>query len=152
MKVSKSSSDDMPARRRRSERPQAEPSPVSRSAEVVLDVEVDGDRVHLVLANCGDAVATDVQVEFSCALMGVGSAIDLATLPVFTRMGVLRPGRTVRIFWDAACALVGHGDKTPSFAATVSWTERHRGRQRAEYHHDLSIYEQWPQSVESPRQ
>ncbi len=102
MKASKSTSHDMPARRRRSERPQAEPAPVTRSAEVVLDVEVDGDRVHLVLANCGDAVATDIQVEFSCALMGLGGSIDLSTLPVFTRMGVLRPGRTLRIFWDAA--------------------------------------------------
>lgn len=152
MKASKSTSHDMPARRRRSERPQAEPGPVTRSAEVVLDVDVEDDRLHLVLANCGDAVATDIQVEFSCALMGLGGSIDLSTLPVFTRMSVLRPGCTLRIFWDAAGALVGHGDKTPSFVATVSWTERHRGRQRAEYHHDLSIYEQWPQCVESPRQ
>jgi len=151
MKVSKSTSHDMPARRRRSERPQADPPPVSRSAEVVLDVEVEGGRVHLVLANCGDAVATDVQVEFSCALVGVERSLDLAALPVFTRMGVLRPARTLRIFWDAAGALLGHGDKTPAFVATVSWTDRYRGRQRAEYRHDLSIYEQWPQSVESPK-
>jgi len=152
MKALTSTSHDMPARRRRSERPQAEPAPVSRSAEVVLDVEVESDRVHLVLANCGDAVATDVHVEFSCALMGLAGSIDFATLPVFTRLGVLRPGRTLRIFWDAASALIGHGDKTPSFDATVSWTERQRGLQRAQYHHDLSIYGQWPQCLESPRQ
>ena len=152
MKVSKSTSHDMPARRRRSERPQPEAGPVSRSAEVVLDVDVDGDRVHLVLANCGDAVATDVQVEFSCALMGLAGSVDFATLPVFTRMGVLRPGRTLRIFWDAASSLVGRGEETPSFVATVSWTERQRGRQQAEYHHDLSIYEQWPQCVDAPRE
>ena len=152
MKALKSTSHDMPARRRRSERPQAEPVPVTRSAEVVLDVEIEGDRLHLVLANCGDAVATDIQVEFSCALMGLGGSIDLSTLPVFTRMGVLRPGRTLRIFWDAASALIGYGDRTPAFVAAVSWSERHRGRQRAEYHHDLSVYEHWPQCVESPGQ
>jgi hypothetical protein len=152
MKASKLTSHDMPARRRRSERPQAEAASVTRSAEVVLDVEVDDDRLHLVLANCGDAVATDIQVEFSCALMGLGGSIDLSTLPVFTRMSVLRPGRTLRIFWDAASALVGRGDKTPAFVAAVSWSERQRGRQRAEYHHDLSVYEHWPQCVESPRQ
>jgi hypothetical protein len=145
MKALKSTSHDMPARRRRSERPTADAATGSRSAEVVLDVEVEQDHVHLVLANCGDAVATDVQVEFSCALMGLGGSIDLATLPVFTRVGVLRPGRTLRIFWDAAPALVGRGAQTPSFVATVSWQERHRPRQRAEYHHDLSIYERWPQ-------
>jgi len=150
MKASMSSSHDAPPRRR--QRPQSDAAPAVRLAEVVLDVDVEDGRVHLVLANCGDAAATDIQVEFSSALIGLGGSIDCATLPVFTRMGLLRPGRTLRIFWDAACALVGQGDKTPSFVATVSWTERHRGRQRAEYHHDLSIYEQWPQCVEPPRQ
>ena len=59
-----------------------------RSAEVVLDVEVEHHRVHLVLANCGDAVATDVQVKFSRDLAGLGGSLNVSTLPVFTRLGV----------------------------------------------------------------
>jgi hypothetical protein len=120
----------------------------SRSAEVVLDVDVDDDRVHLVLANCGTAVATDVRVEFSRTLIGLGGSLEVSALPVFSHLGVLRPGRTLRIFWDAAAALLHSREKAGPFTATVSWSERSRPHQRAQYHHDLSIYRQWPVSVD----
>jgi hypothetical protein len=123
--------------------------PGHRSAEVVLDVEVERDRVHLVLANCGDAVATEIQVEFSRELVGLGGSLGISGLPVFKRLGVLRPGHTLRIFWDAAPALLARRDQTGPFVATVSWSERSSPRQRAEYHHDLSIYAQWPECIES---
>ena len=119
-----------------------------RSAEVVLDVEVEHHRVHLVLANCGDAVATDVQVKFSRDLAGLGGSLSVSTLPVFTRLGVLRPGRALRIFWDAAPALLAQRAPIAPFVATVSWSERSRPRQSADYHHDLSIYKDWPEAIE----
>jgi hypothetical protein len=123
------------------------PRPGSRSAEVVLDVDVEDDRVHLVLVNCGDAVATDVHVEFSRSLVGIAGSVNLSTLPVFKQLGVLRPGRSLRVFWDAAPALLSRREHAAPFTATVSWSERGRPRQRAEYRHDLSIYEHWPQCV-----
>ena len=119
------------------------PEPTTRAAEVVLDVDVEGNVVELVLANAGDAVATDVHVDFSRPLMGIDGSVDLARLPVFERLGVLRPGRVLRIFWDSASALLGRADKKP-FVATVTWSERSRPRQHAEYRHDPSIYEQLP--------
>src|SRR5215510_15235599 len=86
---------------------------ISRSAEVVLDVDVEQDRVHLVLTNCGDAVATEVRVEFSRTLKGLGGASDISALPVFKRLGVLRPGRVLRIFWDSAPSLLGRDHGAP---------------------------------------
>ncbi len=146
MKASKSSK---PAARTRLPAKAAEPSPVgARSAEVVLDVEVESDRVHLVLANCGDAVATDVQVTFSRALVGLGGSMRISDLPIFTKLGVLRPGRTLRIFWDAAPSLLSQGRQFAPFVATVSWSERARSRQQIDYHHDLSVYRQLPQAFE----
>jgi hypothetical protein len=147
MKDLKSSSEAVPRKRPAA----AAPSPVPpgfRSAEVVLDVEVEHNRVHLILANCGDAVATDIHVEFSRGLLGIGGSLDISGLPVFTRLGVLRPGRALRIFWDAAPTLLARRTESAPFVATVSWNERLRPRQRAEYHHDLSIYEQWPECLE----
>jgi hypothetical protein len=127
----------------------ADPSvPGVRSAEVVLDVEVERHRVHLVLANCGDAVATDVQVTFSRELLGLGGSLNISALPVFTHLGVLRPGRALRIFWDAAPSLLAQRTPVGPFVATVSWSERSRPRQRADYHHDLSIYRDWPEAIE----
>ena len=142
-----------PARTRRPATPK--PAPIvptgpgheSRSAEVVLDVDVEDDCVHLVLANCGNAVATDVRVEFSRKLIGLGGSLDVSVLPVFTQLGVLRPGRTLRVFWDAAPALLHSGDQAAPFTATVSWRERSRSPQRAAYHHDLSMYRRWPACV-----
>lgn len=132
--------------------PAAEPADPSlagvRSAEVVLDVEVECHRVHLVLANCGDAVATDVEVKFSRDLAGLGGSLKISALPVFTRLGVLRPGRALRIFWDAAPALLAQRATISPFVATVSWSERSRPRQSADYHHDLSIYKDWPEAIE----
>jgi hypothetical protein len=125
------------------------PAAAGAGAEVVLDVDVEGDRVHLVLANCGTAVATDVKVEFSRPLPGIGDAPAVSSLPVFQRLGVLRPGRALRVFWGAAPALLGPSADVSPFVASVSWDERSRPRQRAEYRHDLSIYRQWPQSAGS---
>jgi hypothetical protein len=119
------------------------PEATTRAAEVVLDVDFEGDVVELVLTSAGDAVATDVHVDFSRALMGIDGSVDLARLPVFERLGVLRPGRVLRIFWDSASALLGRGGGKP-FVATVTWSERSRRRQRAEYRHDPSIYKQLP--------
>ena len=146
MKASKSSKSSS-----RSRRPTKtdDLSPVGgRSAEVVLDVDVVKDRVHLVLANCGDAVATDVQVTFSRALVGLGGSLPVSELPIFTKLGVLRPGRVLRIFWDAAPSLLTHRDQAAPFVATVSWSERSRPRQQADYHHDLSIYRRLPEALD----
>ena len=142
MKVSKSS---RPSSRKRPPVKSEEP-PLSgaRSAEVVLDVDVERDRVHLVLVNCGDAAATDVRVIFSRTLVGLGGSLRVSSLPIFTRLGVLRPGRVVRIFWDAAPSLLAQKGQAAPFVATVSWSERGRPRQQAEYRHDLSIYAQLP--------
>jgi hypothetical protein len=53
----------------------------------------------------------------------------------------------VRIFWDAAPSLFGQRGQTAPFIATVSWNERLRARQQAEYRHDLSIYRQLPECL-----
>jgi len=127
----------------------ATPSDGLRSAEVVLDVDVEKGRVHLVLVNCGNALATDVQVTFSRQLSGLGGSLDVSGLPIFKHLGVLRPGRAVRIFWDAAPSLFSQSGQTAPFVATVSWHERLRGRQQADYRHDLSIYKQLPESLDS---
>jgi len=146
MKVSKSSK---PAARKRPPAKSADPSPIgARSAEVVLDVDVEKGRVHLVLANCGDAVATDVQVKFSRVLVGLAGSLRVSDLPIFTKLGLLRPGRAVRIFWDAASSLLAQRGQAEPFVATVSWSERSGSRHQADYHHDLSIYRQLPEALD----
>jgi hypothetical protein len=134
-------------------RPGAEddaPLPAARrAAHVVLDVEMADGRAHLLLANCGDAVATEVRVTFSRQLHGAGGSVLLSALPLFERLGVLRPGQVLRVFWDSAPALLAGSESAP-FTATVSWLEpgvARRVRRRATYRHDPRIYRLWPTSV-----
>lgn len=140
--------------KRMSDMPAEPDSPsFTRRAEVVLDLDVADGRMHLVLANCGDAVATDVRVKFSRRLRGLGDTVVISTLPLFKSLGVLRPEKELRVFWDAAHAIVS-GKEAEPFSAIVSWSEPQRpGRARfsATYLHDPSIYRWWPESVPAHR-
>ena len=138
-----------PSTRARATPAQSESSLPARIAQVVLDLEVADGRVHLVLANCGDAVATDISVKFSRPLRGLGNTLVISKLPLFKRLGVLRPGVELRVFWDAAHTIVAGREAEP-FSAAVSWTEPlrvSRTRFSATYEHDPSIYRVWPESV-----
>ena len=75
-------------------------------------------------------------------------ALANAIVPIFTKLGVLRPGCVLRIFWDAAPSLLTHKDQAAPFVATVSWSERSRPRQQVDYRHDLSIYRQLPEALD----
>ena len=83
-----------------------------RRPEVVLDVECDRGRAHLVLANVGDAAATDISVRFSRPLDGLGGSACISDLPVFSGLGLIRPGREFRVFWDATPRLLARGRET----------------------------------------
>lgn len=116
-----------------------------RAAEVVLDVELDeAGAIHLVLANCGDAVATDIRVRFSRELRGIGDAKPVSALPIFRHLGVLRPGREVRVLWHSAQVLLKAREEEEPFSCTVSWTERGGRRQDCTYRHDLSVVRNLP--------
>lgn len=117
-----------------------------RSAEVVLDIELADNRVYLVLANCGDAVATDISVAFSRHVRGLGNTTILSDLSIFKHLGVLRPGTTLRFFWDAATSLLATKEAAP-FEAEVMWTESTRSRRRATYRHNPAIFRTWPECI-----
>ena len=138
-----------PAKRAKSLISVTKSAPPAREAQVVLDLEVADGCVHIVLANCGDAVATEVSVKFSRKLRGLGATVVISDLPLFKQLGVLRPGRELRVLWDAAPAIL-HGKEAEPFSATVSWGELGgdgRSRRSATFQHDPSIYRVWPERV-----
>ncbi len=114
-------------------------------AGVVLDVDYTRGVFELVLVNVGDHVAHDVSVVFSRPLMGAHRR-RVSELPIFRRLGVLRPGREIRIFLDSATDLLRRR-KTNTFIVTVTWRDG-RGRvQEARYRHDLDAYRGLPQRI-----
>ncbi len=116
--------------------PRAAPADAS---EVVLDVELDDGVVYLVLANAGPVVARDVAVRFDRPLLGIGGEVDVAKLPIFQRLPLLRRGRDVRIPLDTASLLYAR-EEPRVFEAVVTWRDADGERRKDAFRHDLAIW------------
>jgi hypothetical protein len=112
---------------------------------VVLDVDYTKGAFELVLVNVGDHVAHDVSVEFSRPLIGARN-LRVSELPLFRRVGVLRPGREVRVFLDSATDLFRRR-KSNTFRATVTWRDGGGQAHQAQYRHDLDAYRGFPEVI-----
>jgi hypothetical protein len=88
---------------------------------VVFDLDYEDGRLFFVLTNTGSEPALEVDVEFDRPLRGLGGTREFADLPVFSCLPVLRPGKEIRLFFDAGptISLVGR------FTATTQWRTPH---------------------------
>lgn len=110
---------------------------------VVLDVDFERSAFEIVLLNCGDRPAHDICVDFEPEIVGLVGRLDVGSLPIFAGLGVLRPGREIRIFLDSAASVWSHDSYR--FRATVSFADSAGKRQTQEYSHDLHVYRNLPQ-------
>lgn len=115
-------------------------------AEVVLDVDVVGGGVFLVLHNLGGAVAHNVTVKFKPDLVGVDKQV-ISALPVWKRLQTLRPGKEIRVFLNSTHAVLNARRGAQRFTAVVSW--RADGKQVAPrtYDHDLGAFAGLPDVI-----
>lgn len=107
---------------------------------VVFDLDYANGRLFMVLTNTGTEPALDVSVAFDKPLPGLCGTKDFATLPLFSRLPVLRPGREVRLFFDAGPSIGAIG----RFSAAVKWSLACGDARSATYVHDTAIYKHWP--------
>ena len=112
---------------------------------VVLDVDYDRGAFELVLVNIGTAVAHDIRVKFTRALVGAGENV-ITDLPIFEHLRTLRPDKEVRVFLDAAATLFGRR-KTNTFGAAVTWRDPAGKDHKANYRHDLDAYRCLPERL-----
>ncbi len=119
------------------------PSAARGGGLVVLDLDYEAGRLHIVLANSGSEPALNVSVDFDRPLMGLGGSEDFATLPVFSDLPVLRPGKAIRLFLDAGPSISAIGP----FTATVRWQATSGASRRARYRHDTAIFRRWPEVI-----
>ena len=110
---------------------------------VVFDLDYVDGALFLVVANTGDETAFDVRVAFDDALPGLGGELDLAGLPVFSGLPLLRPGREIRLFCEAGAAVARIG----RIVATVRWRTPAGVAGSGRYEHDTALFRQWPQLV-----
>ncbi len=111
---------------------------------VVLDVELVGGAFVLVLENIGAAPAYSPRVKFSRKLIGAGGERVISALAIWNQLALLRPGRRIDVFLDAA-ALVFRRKGSKRFRATVTYTDGGKHSFERRYDHDLNAYRDLPQ-------
>jgi hypothetical protein len=126
-------------------RPTVRPGARSTGPYVVLDVELRRGAFELVLENIGPEPAHEVRVSFSHPIPGPEGYADLGTLRLFHALGLLRPGRQIRVFVDRAAAVLERGPRC--FTAKVSCHDDSGGRLAWEYRHDLTAFADLPEII-----
>jgi hypothetical protein len=112
---------------------------------VVLDVDLRRTAFELVLENIGIEPAHEVRVRFSHPIPGPEGRADLGSLRLFRALGVLRPGKPIRVFVDRAVAVLERGPTC--FTAKVKCRDRSGRELSWEYRHDLTAYVDLPEFV-----
>ncbi len=111
---------------------------------VIVDVDYVNGAFVLVMRNIGGRPAFRPRVEFSRKLIGVGGEVIVSELPIWSRLGVLSPSKSVRVFLDSA-ALVFRRKGTQRFRATVTYDDDEGRAHKRSYEHDLEAYRGLPQ-------
>lgn len=111
---------------------------------VILDVDFVRQAFVLVLANIGQAPAFDPRVTFSRKLVGVGGDVVVSDLPVWSTLTLLRPGKRLDVFLDAASLVFRRKDAT-EFTATVTYANDAGESFKHRYQHNLAAYRDLPQ-------
>jgi hypothetical protein len=88
----------------------------------------------------------NVRVTFSRPLKGVGGEVRLSELAIFKGLGVLRPGRELRVFWDSTTRLL-QAERPVAFEAAVAWEDVGGRAYVARYRHDLAVFRELPESL-----
>lgn len=114
-----------------------------READVILDVELDGGLLFLVLENLGKLPAHTVRVRFGGPLHGLGGDRRIDRLQIFRRLEFLGPRRRIRVFLDRTALFFGRDEPT-ELAVTVTWRTDEGNRRRREIRHDLAAYRDFP--------
>ena len=106
---------------------------------VLLDVQLDGGTLWLVLANDSNQPAFHVSVDFERSLFGAGGDLDVTGLAIFRGLGLLRRGREIRVFVDRAEHFFKRGEGS-ELRARVSWESREGKRFVQDFRHDLIVW------------
>ena len=113
--------------------------PTSRRPEVVLDVEIRGGSVVLVLENTGTAAAYRPRVRFEPEVLGLGGELAVSKLRIWTSLAVLRPGRPVEVLLGTVA------DTDQRFTAQIDYADVDGRAYEVALGHDLRVYHELPQ-------
>lgn len=113
----------------------------------VLDVELRGEAVVLVLANIGADIAFRPRVAFSRAMRGLGGTVDVGLLPVWTTLTQLLPGRRHEVLLDTLARVLAADEEECCFTARVTYADWTGAEASLTYEHDLTAYRGLPRPL-----
>ena len=119
-----------------------------RRPDVILDVDCEQGLLFLVLSNIGDDLACQVSVRFSHKLLGLAGDRVVSDAAIFRNLSYLPPGKSIRVFLDAAPLLFGR-QKENSFRAHVQYRNRSGNEYTETFAHDLDVYRDLPEAGRS---
>lgn len=138
----------MPVRKRAS-RAKATAAVPASAPEVIVDVVFDRGLFHLVVANCSDAPAFDVTVQFDPPLRGLGGEVEVSALPLFRGIPFLAPQKRIATLLDTSSAWFARGEPT-RLTAIVRFRDAGRRAFTRRIAHDLGIYRDLSYVLDAP--
>ena len=124
-------------------REQARPS-AERSPDVIVDFDLDGDLLYVVVRNIGTGPASRIRVAFEPPFAGAGG-VDVPRLGLFHRLEFLPPGGERRAFVDGIAAYFA-GEQPEVIVATATFHDDGGHGFRRRIRHDLGIYRDLPRA------
>jgi hypothetical protein len=122
---------------------QARPS-TERSPDVIVDFDLDGDLLYIVVRNIGTGPASRIRVAFDPPFAGAGG-VHVPRLALFHRLEFLPPGGELRAFVDRIAAYFA-GEQPEVIVATATFHDDGGRGFRRRIRHDLGIYRDLPRT------
>lgn len=121
------------------------PTPLKKTSDpaIVLDVLWRERCLYFVLRNISDRSMRDIRVAFRRKVIGMGGAVNIAALPLWTNIGFMPPGKEIEVTIDRDSVFYVN-NKTGPLAISMTYTDGSGTTWRAQISHDFEAYRNFP--------
>lgn len=111
----------------------------SPPTSVVVDFEIDGMMVFIVIKNMGTTAVLDLRIKPSVPILGLEGKKDLRKLNLFKEIKYLAPLKEFRIFVDSYDSFFRHLKNT-QIVFSLTYQDYNKKSHKEKITHDLKIY------------
>jgi len=112
--------------------------------EVILDIGLRDGMLVFLLTNRGSRPVHEVRVTFRRKVMGLGGGVDIAALPLWSKLAFLPPGKEIEVPIDRASVFLARDKGTP-LVASIQYRDADGETWAATITHDFSAYVGFPE-------
>jgi len=111
----------------------------SRAGVIVVDFEIDAERVFLVIRNTGKLPVLNLKIKPSAVILGLEGKRDIGKLSIFEEISYLAPLKEIKIFVDSFESFFSNlKDSLVTFG--ISYRDEKNKSLKMKITHDLKIY------------